>query len=76
MSNIEKIYNLTKEKKTVFLYDDFNEVVCKIYPIDSEIKTFVKFKGKDEYEIDSKAKLVLDIQFGGEFITEKEYNEF
>ena len=76
MSNIEKIYHLTKTKKTIYLYDDFKEVVCKIYPTGSEIKTFVKFKGKNEYQIDSKSKLVLDIEYGGKFVDQHFYDNF
>ena len=76
MSNLEKIFSILTSSKTVFLFDDFNNVVCKLVPENEKVKAFVKFKGKDEYEISLKANLVLDIQMGGKFIDEKFYNEY
>ena len=76
MSNLEKIFSILTSNKTVFLFDDFNDVVCKLVPENEKVKAFVKFKGKEEYEISLKANLVLDIQMGGKFIDEKFYNEY
>lgn len=76
MSNLEKIFSILTSNKTVFLFDDFNDVVCKLVPENEKVKAFVKFKGKGEYEISLKANLVLDIQMGGKFVDEKFYNEY
>ena len=76
MSNLEKIFSILTSNKTVFLFDDFNDVVCKLVPENEKVKAFVKFKGKNEYEISLKANLVLDIEMGGKFVDEKFYNEY
>lgn len=66
-----------KRNETVYVYDDFEGIVFRFVPNDEkETICFAKRSGKNEYKIDWTTNLVMNARMGGEFITEKEYNEF
>lgn len=76
MSNLSKILEELTLKNTVFLYEEFSDLVCKMIPEETGVRTFIKRKGKEEYEVTSNSEIVMNIEQGGEFITQNEYDEF
>lgn len=69
---VKKLQN----KEAVYIKDDYQEMAIRIIPTSSGDIVFAKFKGKTEYSIDHTAKLVFDIQMGGDEITKEEYENY
>ncbi|MGB4901257.1 MAG: hypothetical protein WBP00_10820 [Saprospiraceae bacterium] len=67
---------LTNGSPPVYLLDSFEGAVFHLYQEGDETKATAKFKGGEEYSIDSTTKLVYEAMLGGELITEKEYKEY
>lgn len=74
--NAEVLVSKLQEKKSVYIKDDFEQKAIRITPTPSGEIVFAKFKGGAEYSIDHTAKLVIDIQMGGEEISQKEYENY
>lgn len=74
--NAEVLVSKLQKKKSVYIKDDFEQKAIRITPTKSGSVVFAKFKGREEYSIDSTAKLVLDIQMGGEEISKEEYENY
>ncbi|MDO4763730.1 MAG: hypothetical protein Q4A00_05055 [Flavobacteriaceae bacterium] len=73
LSDIVKKLN---NQESVYIKDDFEEVVIRLIPNNEEVIVYAKFKGKAEYLIDRKAKLVLDVEMNGKEISKSEYEEY
>lgn len=76
MSNTKYIFEKLQAKQEVYLYEDVREVVVKIVPIGEFYVCYAKYKGKNEFMIDSTSKTVTDAELGGDIITEEEYEIF
>lgn len=79
MSNTKYIDEKLQKNETVYLLNDFEEIVIKISLSKGQYKVIAKFKGKskaDEYEIDSSTNLAMDTRLGGDIITKEEYNNY
>ena len=73
---IEEIGLKLQNNESVYIKDDFEQMAIRIMPDDGETKVYAKFKGKKEYAIDRKIKLVYDIEVNGEEITEADYKNY
>ena len=76
MSNTEFLYNNLKMSKTVYLYDDFEEMVFNLIPQIDRTKAFAKFKGKEEYELSQSTKLVFEATMGGKIVDKEFYDNY
>ncbi|MBW8359311.1 MAG: hypothetical protein K0M63_05835 [Weeksellaceae bacterium] len=77
MSNIEIIYDALNNKKTVFLYDDYEQVVIKLIPVeDGNTKAFAKRKGRKEYSLEANTKVVYNAELGGQIVDQEFYDSF
>ena len=65
----------TLKTDSVYLQNTSESCVLKLLPGPSA-KTFIKFNGEKEREIDSDSELVYNTCMECDVITEKEYNEF
>lgn len=66
-----------KKNETVFVYDDFEDIVLRFIPNDGKgMICYAKRKGKEEYEIDWTTNLVMNARLGGEIVDGKFYNSF
>jgi len=59
----------------VYLENKSESAVVKLLP-GKNAKTFIKFKGEDEYEIDSNAVIIYETCLEAEEITEDQYNKY
>lgn len=73
MSREEIINKLRTEP--VYLRNAFEEMAFKFMP-GMDAKTFAKFRGKKEYQIDSRSRLVNDTFLEGDEISREEYETY
>ena len=64
------------KKGTVYLKDDYEDVVLRMEFIDSSTHCFVKRRGRTEVEVDSKDKDIFESKMNGNEISKEEYDEF
>jgi hypothetical protein len=79
MSKTEYISSKLFKNETVYLLNDYEDIVIKFVPNKRSVECFAKFKGKrkaDEYKLERTTNLVLETELGGKIITEKEYDEY
>lgn len=74
MSHIEYIHKKIRNNEIIYLYEEWRDVVVKIVPENNLY--FAKFRGEQEFSIDSKSKTVVDAELGGSIITKEDYNKF
>lgn len=73
MSNFKRIRETLDRGEQVFMKDDFLEVAIRLTGGDT---SFLKHKGHEEREISHTYEVFLDVEMGGEFITEQEYLDY
>ena len=64
------------KKGTVYLKDDYEDVVLRTEFIDNSTHCFIKRRGRKEVEVDSKEKYILESKMNGNEISKEEYDEF
>lgn len=64
------------KKGTVYLKDDYEDIVLRIEVIDSSTHCFIKRRGRKEIEVDSKEKDIFESKMNGNEISKKEYETF
>ena len=64
------------KKGTVYLKDDYEDIVLRMEAIDNSIHCFIKRRGRKEIEVDSTDKDIFDSQMYGTEISKDEYDEF
>lgn len=64
------------KKRTVYLKDDYEDIVLRMEVIDNSTHCFIKRKGRKEVEVDSKEKDILESKMNGNEISKEEYDEF
>ena len=75
--NLDKIYKMLNDGLTVYMFDDFIEAAIRITPpVEGKSRAYLKHKGRSEVEISPSYKTVFDIELGGKFFTQKEYDRY
>jgi hypothetical protein len=64
------------KKGTVYLKDDYEDIVLRMEAIDNSTHCFIKRRGRKEIEVDSTDKDIFDSQMYGTEISKDEYDEF
>ena len=64
------------KKGTVYLKDDYEEIVLRMEVIDDSINCFIKRRGRKETEVDSREKDIFESKMNGNEISKKEYEKF
>jgi hypothetical protein len=67
-----------RQKMPVFIYDDYEEAVIRITPLENQhdAKIFIKYKNCSEVETTSTNETVCDIILRGVSINEEEYYNY
>jgi hypothetical protein len=76
MDNFLKISRLLKSGRKAFMKDDFYEIAVKYEMVDGEAAVSLKYRNHQEVESSQSNESVMQVVMGGEFITEKEYEEY
>ena len=64
------------KKRTVYLKDDYEDIVLRMEAIDNSTRCFIKRRGRKEVEVDSTDKDIFDSQMYGTEISKDEYDKF
>lgn len=64
------------KKRTVYLKDDYEDIVLRMEAIDNSTRCFIKRRGRKEIEVDSTDKDIFDSQMYGTEISKDEYDKF
>lgn len=64
------------KKGTVYLKDDYEDIVLRMEVIDNSTHCFIKRRGRKEVEVDSKEKYIFESKMNGNKISKEEYDEF
>ena len=64
------------KKGTVYLKDDYEDIVLGMEIIDNSTHCFIKRRGRKEVEVDSKEKDIFESKMNGNEISKEEYDEF
>ncbi len=64
------------KKGTVYLKDDYEDIVLRMEAIDNSTRCFIKRRGRKEVEVDSTDKDIFDSQMYGTEISKDEYDKF
>lgn len=64
------------KKGTVYLKDEYEDIVLRMEVIDNSTHYFVKRRGRKEVEVDSKEKDVFESKMNGNEISKEEYDKF
>ena len=64
------------KKGTVYLKDDYEDIVLRMEVIDDSISCFIKRRGRKETEVDSREKDIFESKMNGNKISKKEYEKF
>lgn len=64
------------KKRTVYLKDDYEDIVLRMEIIDNSVHCFIKRRGRKEVEVDSKEKDILESKMSGDEISKEEYEKF
>lgn len=73
--DLVKLYSKL-EKGTVYLKDDYEDIVLRMAVIDNSTHCFIKRRGRKEVEVDSKEKDIFESKMYGYEISKKEYEGF
>lgn len=74
--NQKELYNKLQSGSTVYLLDDFEEAVIRLYLDNGQTKSYIKHHGYNEIEILQSNGTVCDIILGGKEISKSEYDEY
>ena len=64
------------KKGTVYIKDDYEDIVLRMEIIDNSVHCFIKRRGRKEVEVDSKEKDILESKMSGYEISKEEYEKF
>ena len=64
------------KKGTVYLKDDYEDIVLRMEVIDDSINCFIKRRGRKKTEVDSREKDIFESKMNGNEISKEEYDEF
>lgn len=64
------------KKGTVFLKDDYEDIVLRLGMIGESTQCFIKRRGRNEVEVDSTDKAIFESKMYGYEISKEAYEEF
>ena len=64
------------KKGTVYLKDDYEDIVLRIEIIDNSTHCFIKRRGRKEVEVNSEEKDIFESKMNSNEISKEEYDEF
>ena len=64
------------EKGTVYLKDDYEDIVLRMEVIDNSTHCFIKRRGRKEVEVHSTDKDIFESKMNGHEISKEEYDRF
>lgn len=64
------------KKGTVFLKDDYEDIVLRLVVIDESTHCFIKRRGRNEVEVDSTDKDIFESKMYGYEISKEAYEQF
>lgn len=64
------------KKGTVFLKDDYEDIVLRLVVIDESTHCFIKRRGRNEVEVDSTDKDIFESKMYGYDISKEAYEQF
>jgi len=64
------------KKGTVYLKDDYEDIVLRMEVIDDSINCFIKRRERKKTEVDSREKDIFESKMNGNEISKKEYEKF
>lgn len=73
--DLVKLYNKL-EKGSVYLKDDYEDIVLRIVIVRASTHCFIKRRGRPEVEVDSTDKDIFEFKMNGYEISKKEYDKF
>ena len=73
--DLVKLYSKL-EKGTVYLKDDYEDIVLRMTVIDKSTHCFIKRRGRKEVEVDSTEKDIFESKMYGNEISKEEYEGF
>ena len=73
--DLVNLYSKLK-KGTVYLKDDYEDIVLRMEVFGNSTHCFVKRRGRKEVEVDSKEKDIFESKMNGNEISKEEYDEF
>ncbi|ASM66412.1 hypothetical protein [Bacteroides caccae] len=74
--NQQELYNKLQSGETVYLLDDFEEAVVRLYLDNGQTKSYIKHRGCNEIGIPQSNETVCDIILGGKEISKSEYDKY
>lgn len=73
--DLVKLYSKL-EKGTVYLKDDYEDIVLRMEVIDNSTHCFIKRRGRKEVEVRSTDKDIFESKMYGNEISKDEYDKF
>ena len=73
--DLVKLYSKL-EKGTVYLKDDYEDIVLRMVVVDNSTHCFIKRRGRKEVEVDSTEKDIFESKMYGNEISKEEYDKF
>lgn len=73
--DLVKLYSKL-EKGTVYLKDDYEDIVLRMEFIDNSTHCFIKRRGRKEVEVHSTDKDIFESKMYGNEISKEEYDKF
>lgn len=64
------------KKRTVYLKDDYEDIVLRMEAIDNSTRCFIKRRGRKEVEVNPTDKDVFESMMNGNEISKEAYDEF
>lgn len=64
------------KKGTVFLKDDYEDIVLRLVVIGESTQCFIKRRGRNEVEVDSTDKAIFESKMYGYEISKEAYEQF
>lgn len=64
------------EKGAVYLKDDYEDIVLRMVVIANSTHCFIKRRGRNEVEVDSKENDIFESKMNGNEISKEEYDKF
>lgn len=64
------------KKGSVYLKDDYEDIVLRIVVVDKSTHCFIKRRGRTEVEVDSTDKYIFESKLNGYEISKEEYDKF
>lgn len=64
------------KKRTVYLKDDYEDIVLRMEAIDNSTRCFIKRRGRKEVEVNPTDKDVFESMMNGNEISKEAYDKF